>query len=156
MSKIVMYEGETLIIQFADMDGEFTIDFSSRTYPQQLVVRESDGIKGNVKGGAGEILYHGDWREVSDDEAEYADEQLRMADESTPPTQPVGFFIDGESQIRCTALVKCLVREFAGIEGDRVVVVLNADGSEGDTFNFYESPEAMEKALGGPIPRITI
>lgn len=144
MSRIMMYPGETLLIGFADSDGEFAIHFDNASYPKQLVVRESDGLSGNVKGGANEILYHEDFGASADDDSEVETVPMR-----------VGFFMDASGKVQCTALVSCFIRETA--DGFTVITLSEANGEESEEtgeFTFYESVDALDDALisGGSIP----
>lgn len=144
MAKVILYQGDTLVVQFADTDGEFTIDFDTQTYPGQLVLRESDGLPGNVAGAASAILYHEDFRKGIDPNDVAIDEH-----DDGMIQQPVGFFMDASGKIHCTALVSCIVRILPG--GKMVVATLaDPDGRESEEtgeFTFYPTVEALEAAL---------
>lgn len=56
-----MYPSDVLRVQFDGTDGEFEIHFDSASQPNKIVVKESAGLPGNVKGGANEIVYEEDF-----------------------------------------------------------------------------------------------
>lgn len=63
MMKVTIGPGETLVIRFMDddgleTDGEFKVFFDTKKYPNAIVVQETDGFDGSIKGVGGEILYH--------------------------------------------------------------------------------------------------
>lgn len=64
--KVILKPGDTLIIEFADSDGQFQIDFDSTEFPNQVIVRETAGMPGNVVEGLG-ILHHEKFGEGVDD-----------------------------------------------------------------------------------------
>lgn len=146
-----MYQGETLIVQFADTDGEFTIDFDSRAYPNQLVVRESDGIKGNKVGTANAILYHEEFG-LHVDPDDQPDEALSATPATTPATTP-GFFVCSAGVLRHTERVHCTITEK---NGERTVSTLDHEGFTTGEYTYYPSVAAVEAALGKKFPRITI
>ena len=74
MSKGIVRPGETLTIMFEGddgigVDGEFEVMFDNPKCgcKGQLVVKESGGFPGSVKGGANEVLFHEDFRDLPED-----------------------------------------------------------------------------------------
>jgi len=55
--KVTIKPGESVDIELEGTDGEFSVHFDTKEHPQAVVVKESAGLEGNVKGGANEILY---------------------------------------------------------------------------------------------------
>ena len=56
--KVVVPPGGCVTICFEDTDGEFEVIFDTGDFPDQLLIRETAGLPGNIKGQADEILYH--------------------------------------------------------------------------------------------------
>lgn len=48
------------------VDGEFEIHFDTEKYPNQLVIAETAGLPGNVKGEASSVLYCESWQKWLD------------------------------------------------------------------------------------------
>lgn len=59
--RIVLALGETLVVSFADTDGEFTISYSD---PEGIKVEETDGLPDVT--GRGGVLYHEPFDETAD------------------------------------------------------------------------------------------
>lgn len=53
---IELNEGDTLTVGFLDADGDVAVAFDTKDFPEQIVVKESGGLDGNVKGVANKIL----------------------------------------------------------------------------------------------------
>lgn len=134
MVAITLNNGESISIAFANADGEFQIHYDSAKYPQQLVVEETGGFAGNIKGGALEIMHHENFGKPPADADDVADEELVGA-------QHHGFFVDARGNVRHTDLVRCLVREKGG--DDIVVVTLDMDDTETGEFTFYPTMDAL-------------
>lgn len=61
MVTVTLALGEHLEVRFKDNDGAFEVHYNSEVHPNALIVKETDGLAGNVKGGASEILYEERW-----------------------------------------------------------------------------------------------
>lgn len=61
MIKVKVERGDILIIEFydgdKDNDGQFEVHLDSSEFPNRLIIKESAGLSGNVKGLSNEILY---------------------------------------------------------------------------------------------------
>lgn len=58
MAKILLKSGDYVAVGFADSDGGFEVHFDTANHPNAIILKETAGLPGNVKGGANEILYH--------------------------------------------------------------------------------------------------
>lgn len=58
MAIITLMPGEKVVIQFHESDGEFEIHFDTAGHPDAIVVKETGGFEGSVKGAALEIMHH--------------------------------------------------------------------------------------------------
>ncbi len=57
MNTIIVEAGSSIRIELDGADGAFEIHFDSKQHPKQLIVKEVDGLPGNVVGAALGILY---------------------------------------------------------------------------------------------------
>jgi hypothetical protein len=55
--RVVLKQGESLIVCIDDSDGEFEIHYNTPEHPDSLIVKETAGLPGSLKGEAFEILY---------------------------------------------------------------------------------------------------
>ena len=67
ITKVVLRPGTQLLIEFEDedgcpTDGQFSVDFDTKKFPEAVFLKESAGLPGNIKGNANEILYHEDYQ----------------------------------------------------------------------------------------------
>lgn len=68
MAKIMVGYGEIVKIGFLnedgiETDGGFEVHYNSKEHPDSLLIKESEGLSGSVKGKANEILYQEDFGE---------------------------------------------------------------------------------------------
>ncbi len=54
---VTLNPGDVLQVQFAETDGAFEIHFDSQQHPNAIIVKETDGLRGNILGEAATILY---------------------------------------------------------------------------------------------------
>ena len=60
--KIELKPGESIQIEFEETDGQFTVEFNETS----IIVKESAGLDGSIKGGANEVLYQENFGEEAD------------------------------------------------------------------------------------------
>jgi hypothetical protein len=66
MAIIELKPGESLTVKLFETDGEFEIHYDTKEHPNALVVKETAGLPGSIKGDADSILYHEDWSDCSE------------------------------------------------------------------------------------------
>jgi hypothetical protein len=64
--EIVLRSHQAIKITFHETDGEFQIHYDTKEHPGSLVVKETSGCEGSVKGDASAILYQDDF--ISEEE----------------------------------------------------------------------------------------
>lgn len=132
---VTLKPGESLNVQFHETDGEFEVHFDTPQYPQALVVKETAGLPGSVKGGAEEILYHeafGRGIPAGLAEESYEDGEMLLTE---------GYFIDRQGKEHHTSEVKCRVVPDEFSEGN-VVETLGDFGKRGlDVFSLHAEPQ---------------
>lgn len=155
MTTITLTPGYMLRVQFEHTDGEFQIHFDHKDYPQQLIVRETAGLPGSRIGEANAVLYCEDWRDtVASDRDEVPAATTSECVDGDRAS--VGFFMDSDNKIHCTALVNCYIRTKGT---DVVVVTLSKYDDETGEYTFYPTIEALKEVLaenGLPWPRPSI
>ncbi len=57
MTTLTLTTGDALVIEFAHTDGQFEIHFDSKEAPDQILIRETAGLDGNVVGKALQTMY---------------------------------------------------------------------------------------------------
>jgi len=149
MSKITLYPGEQLQIEFAATDGQFEVHFATDEHPNALVLKETAGIAGNKIGHAFSIIYHDDFD--SDNVAEVAEEQKE---------KPVGFFMDACGKIQCTEFVHCRIvpANLNTVSGDlaypnEIVETLNSEDEVTGEFTLYRTLHELESVSGTTLAK---
>lgn len=60
MATIVLSHGESVSVQFEGTDGSFELHFDTTDHPNQIVVKETACLYGNVVGEGNSVLYQDD------------------------------------------------------------------------------------------------
>lgn len=156
---VTLNPGESLTVQFHESDGEFEIHFDTKAHPNALVVKETAGLAGSVKGAALEIMHHEEFGGLREDYGIASHEDVKRTEHAPNVVRSPheGFFIDDHGMAQSTQLVRCQVKADDGLfDDDCVVLTLDSEGFVTGEFTFYKTMDALEAALGQRVSQIVI
>ena len=156
---ITLKAGEYIAVQFEQTDGEFQIHFDTPRHPNALVVEETSQALNAAVG----VVFREQFGVPTERHVVRLEDEVSLAAVQKIPapaaawkqSAPIGFFMDGNNRIHCTAFVHCAVVPNS-MRGNSAhitqvswrVETLSSDDTVTGEYDFYPTLVELEAASG--------